>query len=159
MNPTIAHTVNIFSLNMAMFWYPTFHVWLSRKDYEERKTSICNLNFKVCQWSVFLPSVLPINADLCLWKNRMMNQTVQRTTPMNSHIWNAHGIRGRLSRTISGRGGYIFMSEKKNINIWSLLVHCNCLSINQQSYQLNQLDKSQINEINADRVLYRALEP
>lgn len=34
--------------------------------------------------------------------------------PVTSHMWKAHGMCGTLSRKMSGRGGYFFMSGTRS---------------------------------------------
>jgi hypothetical protein len=44
-----------------------------------------------------------------------MNQMPDNVIAIHSHTSNAHGINGRLSSTMSGNGGYVFMSEQAEI--------------------------------------------
>lgn len=53
----------------------------------------------------------------CLWKTRTVSHTKHKTVPVNSHIWNAHGIYGTLSRNMSGNGGYFFISGTRSCTI------------------------------------------
>ena len=48
--------------------------------------------------------------NLCLWKRMTRSQIVRSVIPVISVISKAHGMWGTLSRMISGRGGYLFMS-------------------------------------------------
>ena len=48
--------------------------------------------------------------NLCLWKMMTRSQMVKRVIPVISVISKAQGMWGTLSKMISGRGGYLFMS-------------------------------------------------
>lgn len=48
-----------------------------------------------------------------------------KRVPVNSHMANAHGMCGTLSRKMSGRGGYFFMSGTRlwTITITNAVIH------------------------------------
>lgn len=47
---------------------------------------------------------------LYLWKIRTMSHMAKSIVPVTSHMSNAQGICGTLSKNMSGNGGYFFMS-------------------------------------------------
>lgn len=52
--------------------------------------------------------------NLCLWTMRTQTHILNKNVPVISHMWKAHGMCGTLSKKISGRGGYFFISGTRS---------------------------------------------
>ena len=57
--------------------------------------------------------------NLCLWKIMITIQMVRRVIPDISAISKAQGMWGTLSRMMSGKGGYLFMSGTLS---WTIVI-------------------------------------
>lgn len=54
------------------------------------------------------------NTKRCLCTIRTLAQMRNSSVPVISHMWNAHGMWGTLSRNMSGSGGYLFISGTRS---------------------------------------------